>query len=61
MHVNVRRFFCFFVFCLLLCVCVCLLRAALVACGGSQAKGLVEAVAAGLCQSHSNMGSEPRL
>ena len=29
--------------------------------GGSQARGLIGAVAAGLRQSHSNMGSEPRL
>ena len=31
------------------------------ACGGSQARGPIRAVAAGLCQSHSNMGSEVRL
>ena len=29
--------------------------------GGSQARGLIGAVAAGLCQSHSNVGSEPSL
>ena len=29
--------------------------------GGSQARGLIGAVAAGLHQSHSNLGSEPRL
>ena len=29
--------------------------------GGSQARGLIGAVAAGLRQSHSNMGSEPPL
>ena len=29
--------------------------------GGSQARGLIEAVDAGLCQSHSNWGSEPHL
>ena len=29
--------------------------------GGSQAKGLIRAVATGLRQSHSNMGSEPHL
>ena len=28
---------------------------------GSQARGLIEAVAAGLQKSHSNLGSEPRL
>ena len=44
-------FFCLFAFS----------RAALVAFGGSQARGLIGAVAAGLCQSHSNVGSKPRL
>ena len=29
--------------------------------GGSQARGLIRAVAASLCQSHSNVGSKPRL
>ena len=29
--------------------------------GGSQARGLIRAVAAGLHQSHSNVGSEPSL
>ena len=33
----------------------------LVAYGGSQASGSIGAVAAGLHQSHSNAGSEPRL
>ena len=36
-------------------------RAAPMAYGGSQARGLIGAVAAGLRQSHSNAGSEPRL
>ena len=36
-------------------------RAALVAYGGSQARGLIGAVAAGLHHSHSNLGSEPCL
>ena len=36
-------------------------RAAPVAYGGSQARGLIGAVAAGLCQSHSNARSKPRL
>ena len=47
-----------------LCVCVCVRAfswAAPVACGGSQARGLTGAVAAGLGQSHSNVGSQPRL
>ena len=29
--------------------------------GGSQARGLIRATAAGLCQSHSNVGSESHL
>ena len=45
-----------FVFCLF-----CLLGAALAAYGGSQARGLIGVVAAGLCQSHSNARSEPFL
>ena len=36
-------------------------RAALGACGGSQAKGLIRAVATGLHQGHSNVGSELHL
>ena len=36
-------------------------RAAPVACGGSQARGLIGAVAASLSHSHSNAESEPRL
>ena len=36
-------------------------RAAPAAYGGSQARSLIGAVAAGLRQSHSNVGSEPRL
>ena len=36
-------------------------RAAPTAYGGFQARGLIEAVAAGLHQSHSNAGSEPHL
>ena len=43
-------------------VCLfCLLGAALAAYGGSQARGLIGVVAAGLCQSHSNARSEPFL
>ena len=44
-------FFCLFAFS----------RAAPAAYGGSQARGLIGAVAAGLRQSYSNTGSEPRL
>ena len=47
-------FFDFFVF-------VCLSRAAPVAHGGSQARGLIGAVAAGLRQSHNNAILEPHL
>ena len=36
-------------------------RAAPAAYGGSQARGQIGAVAAGICQSHSNTGSEPYL
>ena len=36
-------------------------RATPMAYGGSQARGLIRAVAAGLRQSHSNEGSEPHL
>ena len=36
-------------------------RATPVAYGGSQARGLIRAVAAGLCHSYSNAGSEPCL
>ena len=48
---RVFYFFYFFVFS----------RAALVAYGGSQAKGLIGAVAASLQNSHSNVGSKPPL
>ena len=46
-------FFSFFVF--------CLFRATPMAYGGSQARGPIKASAAGLCNSHSNVGSEPHL
>ena len=39
----------------------CFLRAAPAAYGGSQARGLIGAVAAGLLHSHSDTGSEPRV
>ena len=39
----------------------CLFRAEPKAYGGSQARGLNGAVAAGLCHSHDNARSEPRL
>ena len=55
------------------CVCVCVYQvfffffffaiswAAPAAYGGSQARGLIRAIAARLCHSHSNVGSEPYL
>ena len=46
-------FFVFFFF--------CLFRAEPAAYGGSQARGLIRAIAAALCQSHNNAGSEPHL
>ena len=42
-------------------VFVCLSRTEPSACGSSQARGQIRAVATGLCDSHSNVGSEPRL
>ena len=42
-------------------VVVVVFRAALAAYGGSQARGRIGATAAGLCHSHSNSGSKPRL
>ena len=39
----------------------CLFRAAPMAYGGSQARGLMGAVASGLCHSHRNAGSKPHL
>ena len=39
----------------------CLFRAAPTAHGGSQTRGPIGAVAAGLCHSHSNARSKPRL
>ena len=49
-------FVCFVLFCLF-----AISWAAPAAYGGSQARGLIGAVATGLRQSHSNAGSEPRL
>ena len=54
LNLIVRFFFLFFVF-------LPFSRAALVAYGGSQARGRIGPVAAGLHQSLSNAGSEPRL
>ena len=55
---------CVFVFvfvCLFVLSFFCLFRAAAAAHGGSQARGLIGAVVAGLYQSHSNARSEPHL
>ena len=54
-------FFFFFVFLSFFVVVVAISWAAPAAYGGSQARGLIGAVATGLRQSHSNAGSEPRL
>ena len=51
-------YFILFYFTLLLLYCLFAISWAY---GGSQARGLIGAVAAGLRQSHSNVGSEPRL
>ena len=51
----------FFVFCLLSFVVVAISWAAPAAYGGSQARGLIGAVATSLRGSHSNAGSEPHL
>ena len=50
-HDNCTFFFCLFA----------ISWAAPAAYGVSQARGLIRVVATGLCQSHSNAGSEPRL
>ena len=42
-------------------VVVCLFREASEAYGSSQARGIIRAVATGLCQSHGNAGSELQL
>ena len=50
--------------CVCVCVCVCLFvfsRATPAAYGGSQARGLIGAVATGPCYSHSNARSKPLL
>ena len=55
-------FFCFVLLCFVFLFCLfAFSRAAPAANGGSQARGRIGAVAAGLHQSHSNAGSEPCL
>ena len=56
MYVFFNLFMYSFIYCLFV-----LFRAAPVAYRGSQARGLIRAVAASLCHSHSNARSEPRL
>ena len=51
---SIFKFFLIFIF-------VLLVKAAPEACGRSQARGRIGAVAAGLPHSHSNAGSKPRL
>jgi len=55
------KWFFFFFVCLFVFVFFAISWAAPTAYGGSQARGLIGAVAASLHQSHSNAGSEPRL
>ena len=43
------------------CCCCCYFRATPAACRGSQARGLIRGVVAGLCHSHSNARSQPHL
>ena len=57
----IQFFFYFYFFVFLSFVVVAISWAAPAAYGGSQARGRIEAVASGLRQSHSNVGSEPRL
>ena len=53
--------FIYLFFVVVVVVVVAISWAAPAAYGGSQARGLIGAVATGLHQSHSNAGSEPRL
>ena len=55
------NFLTFYFFIYLFIYLFCLFRAAPVAYGGSQARGLIRAVAASLRQSHINARSEPSL
>ena len=53
--------FFFFFFVVVVVDIIAISWAAPAAYGGSQARGLIKAVATGLHHSHSNVGSEPRL
>ena len=57
----VNHLACIILFVYLLIYFLCLFRAAPVTYGNSQARGQIEAVAAGLQHSHSNVRSEPHL
>ena len=59
--IIISVFFFFFVFVFVFFVFFCYHRATPMTYGGSQARGLICAVAAGLCHSHSNTRSEPCL
>ena len=50
-----------FIIIIIIIIIILLFKAVPVAYGSSQTRGRIEAVAAGLCRSHSNTGSEPRL
>ena len=59
-EVHCVLFYFLFIYLFIYCLFV-FSRASLAAHGGSQARGQIGAVAAGLRQSHSNVGSEPSL
>ena len=61
-HLHLIYLFIYFFFWLFLFLFLfCLFRATPAAYGGSQGRGLIGAVAAGLRQSHSSVGSKPYL
>ena len=59
-YINVTIYFLFILFYFIFCL-IAICWAAPMAYGGSQARGQIKAVAAGLHHSHSNVGSEPHL
>ena len=64
LHSRTSQFIHSILFFILFCVCACLFAvfwAAPVAHGGSQARGLIRAIATGPHHSHGNAGSKPRL
>ena len=56
---SLHFFFCLFKVIFFIFIFILLFRAVPVAYGGSQARALIRATAAGLHHSHSNAGSEP--